>query len=260
MYVRFALIALVLLGGVFPIAVLAQSAADKSKLAYNEGLTLVRQQKYQEALAKFDESIQLDPQNYRSLYMKGLTLARLNRVQEAIEAYRRTAELAQRAKDARVEYLAHEQIGKIYTQQGKFDEALAAYDRALAIAPAANRAELLLAKGTVLIQQQNYEKAIPLLEEAVQSLKAADKGDAYWYLARAYNASGAFPKALEAAQKAVELIPGGPAQKAKAYFEMGQAYRGLGRYNEARDAFQKAAVGPYRQAALYELELLKNMN
>ena len=58
----------------------------------------------------------------------------------------------------------------------------------------------------------------------------------------------------------MELIPGGPAQKAKAYFEMGQAYRGLGRYNEARDAFQKAAVGPYRQAALYELELLKNMN
>ncbi|KAM3145590.1 hypothetical protein pb186bvf_002364 [Paramecium bursaria] len=58
------------------------------QLAYlNKGIILDMQKKYEEALQQFDKVLELEPNNYESLYRKGLTFNHLNQYEQALMFY-----------------------------------------------------------------------------------------------------------------------------------------------------------------------------
>jgi tetratricopeptide (TPR) repeat protein len=99
--------------------------------------------------------------------------------------------------------------------------------------PSVPRATALNEQGMQLMQQKNYEAAIPKFEEAAQlnqgdPLFANNAGFAYYKLER-------YEDSLYWFNKAIEIDP----NRAMAFLNLGDACAKLGRNAEAREAYQK---------------------
>jgi len=79
---------------------------------YDQGMALLRQESYEEALKGFEKAAALEPKNFLAHYYTGLCLFRLRRYQEALEAYQQALKL--NPKDA----ITHYEIGKLYLALG----------------------------------------------------------------------------------------------------------------------------------------------
>ena len=93
------------------------------------GTTLVKCDRYEEALSPLLEAIRLTPSCAETINTLGFALMGLGRLNEAIGCYQRALEV-----DSRY-YWAHNNLGTVYRDQGRIDRAIECYDRALAIAP-----------------------------------------------------------------------------------------------------------------------------
>ena len=68
---------------------------EYSKTWYNKGIALLRLERYEEAIACFDEAIRLDPEYLLALYAKGNLLRKLGRDEEAEQCLAKARELQQ---------------------------------------------------------------------------------------------------------------------------------------------------------------------
>jgi tetratricopeptide (TPR) repeat protein len=116
--------------------------------------------------------------------------------------------------------------------QGRADEALAAYDQALALD--ATLTSAWCGKGEVLLRTERWEDAAAAFEEALQ-LDAELAGAWYGYgLAMAQQEE--LDEALEAQERAVALDP----QLAPAWSALGAAQTKLGKPENALDAYERS--------------------
>lgn len=98
--------------------------------SYNEqGNTFYQAERYEEALAAYEQTIQLAPQIAHYHYSKGLALHNLNRYQEALTAYEHAIQIA---PDYAAVYGGR---GSTYAVLKQYQEALQSFDRALALDP-----------------------------------------------------------------------------------------------------------------------------
>jgi tetratricopeptide (TPR) repeat protein len=116
--------------------------------------------------------------------------------------------------------------------QGRSDEALAAYDHALALDPKLTAA--WCAKGNILLRIERYEDAAAAFDEALQLGSG---------LAAAWHGQGLALAQLEqpreardAQERAVALDP----ELAPAWSALGAALAKLGKHDEALDAYERA--------------------
>lgn len=128
--------------------------------------------------------------------------------------------------------LAHSDLGRAYDQRNRLDEALAQYDRAIAIdpkwvQPRYNRASLLHRMGRVKDSIAEYEEVIRLNS----SFWAAHQN-----LAAIYREKGLNEKAEAEYKAAIDSSPEDPLPA----FSLGTFYRDLGRLDEARQALALA--------------------
>ena len=178
------------------------------------------------------------------------------RYDEAEQQYQLAAQIA--PDDAR----AFAGLGNVYVDQGKFAQAVDAYQKAIKVKSDYNGAYLPLAFS--LARLNRYPEAIEVYKE---TLKRDPGPEVYNNLSFAYNHSGQFQEAVDASLEAIKLLGDtGEAYKSGfqerneirsyAYKNLGNAYNGLKRYDEAATALKKSSeIEPTNAAAHFNLGL-----
>ena len=126
---------------------------------FGRAVSLMKRGRLSEALAAYDEVLELAPQNIPSLNNRGIVLDSLGRHAEALASYQ--AALSVDPDDAPTLNNQGEALQKLM----RADDALASYDAAIARAP--DFAEVHGNRGHLLIQMGRTEEAIEALERAI---------------------------------------------------------------------------------------------
>ena len=66
---------------------------DQHKSLYKQSLSLIKDERYEEALKILDKAIALNPDYADAWYSKGLTLLKLGREEEALKVYHKVIKL-----------------------------------------------------------------------------------------------------------------------------------------------------------------------
>jgi len=207
----------------------------RNSLAHSSlGVALAAQGRLHEALAEYQEALEIDPGSVAAYYNLGVALAFQNRFDEAIPIYQKVLKsqphfatahfslgsaLARRGRldEALAHYqlaleaspdfaLAHDGAGSVLATQGRFDEALAHFHRALELQPNFAMAHNNLAG--VLAHQGRFDEALTQYQQALEIqpnlVLAHDK------LGDLLAIRGRFPEALVHYRTALEIQPGDP--------------------------------------------------
>lgn len=188
-------------------------------------------------------------------YLKGTAYLRLKKPEDARRAF---ADLLASASPAQ----GHLLMGRAYSDNAQFDEAIVELKQALDLNPASAAARFELAKaqiglrdnenaeqnlreilksqpshveaayylGGLLVLLAREDEALPYLERARRARPDAWGG--YYYLGRAYLQKGMAPRALPLLERASAINP----DEAAVWFQLARAYQSLGRRQEAAAA------------------------
>jgi len=171
-------------------------AADHHR-RLQEGLGLVAEEKFDEAVEKFRAAVKKEPGFRRALLALGFALLEMGRNEEARPPLIEAIEL-----DSRVP-LAHIKLGMTFLNDGRAAEAAPHFARALGIDRDSARAHHNL--GLALLQQGKLEPALREVHEAAR-LEPADPNirvNLGWILQQAGNRDGAIAEY----RKAIEIDP-----------------------------------------------------
>ncbi|MDH4267145.1 MAG: tetratricopeptide repeat protein, partial [Deltaproteobacteria bacterium] len=80
---------------------------------------------HEKAIHAFDEGLKIDPSNPKINNNRGLALSKLERYQEAVAAFKKGGDEAS----------AYYNLGCIYMMQGKYEESIEAFQKAIDIKP-----------------------------------------------------------------------------------------------------------------------------
>jgi tetratricopeptide (TPR) repeat protein len=197
------------------------------------GYTAYDARRYEEALAAYEQAIQLDPGDAERYTEKGAALYALRRYGEALAAYERSLELDPN------DHTAHYKKGLILRELGRDKEALAAYEEGIRVYPGLSW--LHHARGDVLREMQRFDEALAAYEQAIKLEEGGkpDPDDAALY----YNNKGCVlldlkrpDEALAAYNEAIRLKP----DYGVAWRNTGDVLYELERAEEAVDAYKKA--------------------
>jgi len=185
-----------------------------------EGMSLIKENKLDDALDEFDKALKAKPEFALSYYGKGLV-------------YKEKGDL-----DAMMVNMDEAiKLGDKYSSMKKYGD------------KAKNAASVtLLATATEEINKEHGEEAARLINESFKYEKGT--ADTYYYLTVAYVKSKQFEEAVTAAKKALELKTG---DKSNIYFSLGQALEGKGDVSGACDAYKNVTTGPNVEAAKYQI-------
>ena len=204
-----AVIVLLLLSGCVTNPILGPSAEG----AFKAGLALYEQGLYEDAIEKFEQALDIDPEHALSYLYLGRSLFHLGRWLEAV-SYLRGAYLrvpADRQKELAGELLDSMLNGALeLLQKGNFVNAIALLKEALRLEPDSSRAkedlgEVLLAFGHQLLSEGRFNDAVDAYSQSLDVVPGNIQS--YIGLARAWFEKGDFSKALKTVRKALQVSP-----------------------------------------------------
>jgi CHAT domain-containing protein/Flp pilus assembly protein TadD len=172
----------------------------------------------------------------------------LGDLEGAIGEYRGALALSRRLGDRAVESVTSNDLGLALQLRGRYDEAAALFDRALALWQPGddpgkrantllNRGHLHLALGESDQARERFSEALGIFRQAKDRNGEAIALDALGLLAQHMKRPG---EALEPLQHALALRPPGSRGRAATLTVLGVTYRQLGRREDARRAYQEA--------------------
>ena len=151
---------------------------------YNQGVILENQDHFQQAIEKYRQAIEIDPDYWGALQNLGLLLRQQGEADEALEVIRRAVALRPEYVDSLLplgdllrsngyleealetfqqvaanssEAAAHLGIGQVYERLGSDDEAATAFEQAIALEPDLARPHILL--GHLMIRNRDVQRA-----------------------------------------------------------------------------------------------------
>lgn len=239
----------------------------------NHASVLIGLNRREDALARLDAALTINPAHLRSLLARAGVLADLGRYTEAVSAYDRLLDVAPTLVDAlcrraavlrvlqrhmeamascdralsvdRRSFDALRLRGHILRDLGHLEQALDSYGRALVLVP--NNAETLLMQGLTLADLGRLQPALASLGEALAS--QPDFVDALYNSAVMLERLGRFDEALARCDRALKLDAG----HAGALANRGSALYGLARYPDALASYDASL-----QVAPDSIEVLCN--
>jgi Flp pilus assembly protein TadD len=129
-------------------------------------------------------------------------------------------------------WMAHNNLGNVLVNQGKDDEAIEHFRKALRIKPDDERAHTNL--GSVLARQGKVEEAVAHYDKALQI--KPNLAETYYALGIALEGQGRVDEAVSHFSEAVRIKP----DYAEAHSNLGVLLTGQGRFREATSHFSKA--------------------
>jgi len=119
--------------------------------------------------------------------------------------YDRAVELYQSSLDLHPTAEAHTFLGWTYHFQGKLEDAISECKRAIEIDPDFGNPYNDI--GAYLIEQGNFDQAIPWLQQAIDSKRYEPRHFPHYNLGRAYLGKEMYSQAMRCFQEAIELEP-----------------------------------------------------
>jgi tetratricopeptide (TPR) repeat protein len=193
---------------------------------FEQGNCMYQLKRYEEAIASFDQAIELQPDHATAWYNRGIALKTLGQLEQAIASYDKAIEL--QPDDA----TAWNNRGIALYFLGQLEQAIASYDKAIELKP--DEAFAWNNRGTALYFLGHLEQAIASFDKAIE-LKVDDhytwyfRGIALYFL-------GQLEQAIASYDKAIELQP----DEAFAWNNRGNALKKLGHLEQAIASFDKA--------------------
>jgi tetratricopeptide (TPR) repeat protein len=209
-----------------------EAAAARAELLYSLGGLYWAKRDFEQALEYIRQALELARQTDNERLVTwahnglGNVYDELGRYEEAIAEYQRAIELD--PKDA----YPHNGLGNVYYELGRYDEALAEYERAIELDP--KYAYPHNGLGSVYYELGRYDDAIAEYERAIE-LNPTD-GGFYYNLGNANVSLERHEEAIQTYLKAIELKP----DYLPAYLALGRTYRQLDRYEELARHSQRA--------------------
>ncbi|REL38143.1 tetratricopeptide repeat protein [Rhodohalobacter sp. SW132] len=205
--------------------VVQQSTRALPQLHYLKSTIQFRNEDLDDAMASLDEALELNPNYATAYYQRAIVYKKQNPedIDQTLAYYDRAIELAEQTGD----------------------------DRTLGNARS-SAAEELIYRAVNLKDESRYSRAIELLEKVDNY--DSDNPNAHYRLAEISNTRGNFERAIEHANRALDLETGGVTDRAKIYFELGTAYKGLNQQSNACSAFENANYGDFSEPASHELQ------
>ncbi len=249
----------------------ADTPANKAKLAFKAAAEAVQSQNYEEARDQFLESEKLarsadltslaDKAHNNAIkiqYQLGQAQLQQGNIEAAIAAYERGIEFAP-------DY-ANNYFMKAYAlkQQGNPDEAITWYQKAIDVAQSQNNAAIVnkannniagiwLSRAGTAFDEENYEEGLQHMDQASEFIDM--DASMYYQYARGQNGLRNYEQALEYADQGLEIVNRNNKQDlSNLYFQKGLAHKNLGQSEQACEAMQQVTAGPYRQNAQYEMK------
>ena len=173
------------------------ATAGNFRIHDNLGSALIRQRKYEEAIAHYTESLRIKPGNPGARYGLGNALIHQRKYEEAIAHY--TESLRIKPGDA----VAHHGLGVALGRLERFEEAIDHFTQALRINPQDVGSHFN--KGNILARQGKYHEAIAHFTEAVRI--KPDYAEALFSRGMAYLLMKDQASALEEYRKLMTIKP-----------------------------------------------------
>ncbi|TSE20201.1 UDP-glucose:protein N-beta-glucosyltransferase [Tepidimonas alkaliphilus] len=193
-----------------PLSSAPQSYVQQGQLAHVRGDLAQAERLYRQALAQ-------DRRHGPALHMLGVLAAQQGQHAAAVELLRQAARVLPQ------DFAVHNNLGNAQHKLGRFADALRSLERALALAPASHRAQVLNNLGNALQGLGRYAEAIQRYQEALEL--APQHAECMANLAKALLQSHRAAEALQWAERAAALAPDRPAPhiaKGWALFNLGQ--------------------------------------
>jgi tetratricopeptide (TPR) repeat protein len=187
-----------------------------SRAAFETGLMLFNQGKYNDAIPHFVKATELDAEFAQAYLYLGRSYLNMQRWFEALAPLRTAWRLSPGdTQKEMVPILLDALLGAAGARlsQGQFQESVSLFKEALRLAPDADQVKqpllgALLAYGGHLLAQGNPSEAVSAYTEATQLAPQSVEG--YLGLARAFFQTGEVLRALTAAGNALRLAPTNP--------------------------------------------------
>ncbi len=203
----------------------------------DEAKAKMEQGDYEGAFTDLQAIVEADPDNAEAQLQLGMAALRSGHEDVAQAAFQRVLEL-----DPTQAAAAHHNLGVLYYQQGRIEEAIAQFQEALAEEDDAGTHYQLGA--AYLVQALPENPAVPVDEEKVQQAISEferalamdpERVEAMVGLGNAYLLEMRTDEAIEQLEKAVELDP----QMPEALFALGRAYAQAGQVEDAKTMLQR---------------------
>lgn len=224
------------------------------------GIVLAKQEKLDDAIEEYNQSLQINPYDPRTHCKLGFVLAKQGKTGKAIERFQE----ALRINPAQLE--ARFRLGTCLFEEGKLEEAIEHYYKALRINPAYveiynNLGNAYLKKGLIKEAIDEYKKALKInpdcaeahnnlglvcvqkdrLDEAISQFKQAlninpNLATGHYNLGLIYDKKGMLDEAISEFKKALDLKP----HYAEAHYNIGLAYYKKGGLDEAISEYKQA--------------------
>jgi tetratricopeptide (TPR) repeat protein len=200
------------------------------------GALYEHEQKWAKAIEAYGQASALAPHSPLYRYKVGAIHKQLDQYEEAAEQLEAAVELQSEAGIAESASLARDgaygQLGEVYEIQERYDEALQAYEQALAIAPdnVAHHARM----GALCRELGHLDKALLHIEQMIELEPECPVS--YYELGKTYETREEFNDALNAYLEAAERDP----EVAEYHYCAGVVYKKLKRYPEAATKLRKA--------------------
>ncbi|NJL41514.1 MAG: CHAT domain-containing protein [Leptolyngbyaceae cyanobacterium SM1_4_3] len=133
--------------------------SDKHKTLYAKGYVLCHLRRYKEAIAIFNQALMIKPCEWETLYIKGNALFELGQYEEAISEYEKILAIKSDSHEA-----FYSKGNALYALEQR-EKAIAAYNQALEIKP--DRQDALTNKSNVLSDLGQYKEAIDTCNQAL---------------------------------------------------------------------------------------------
>jgi thiazole synthase ThiGH ThiG subunit/tetratricopeptide (TPR) repeat protein len=212
---------------------------------YEKGLMLFNHERYEEAIAAFEEAINLKPKVAIAWISRGVALERLQLHNEALASHEQAIQLEPD------NFLAWYNKGVQLQELGRYQEAIVAHEHALKLQP--NDIDTLYNLGVELEKVANYSQALDaydrvLHQDATDSYTLNRRGVVLFALGRNQEAIDAFDRAIQHQPKLTE-----------AWTNRGLTLSALGKYPEAVTSFAQAlSLNPSDRIALENQRLAQS--
>ncbi len=194
-------------------------------------------QDYSQAQVYSSIAVSLRPDSALARNNLGLAVDGQGKQEEAIACYKKAIEFDPKYAPA------HNNLGLVHFAQKKLDEAAANFHKAIELTP--NDSKSLSNLGIVYTRQKRFDEAIATYQKAI-ALNPKDT-IARHNLGLAYHKSNKPDEALACFRKVVEIDP----KFAAAHCDTGTILRERGRLDEAAACFQKAIAADPKSALAY---------
>ena len=177
------------------------------------------------ARAAYEQVLLKHPKNYDALYLLGVVATQTKNPALA-------AELISKAIEINPNPDAFYNLGTVFQELKRLDDALASYDKAIALEP--NFADAFCNRSTVLQELKRLEDALASFDRAI-SLKP-DSAEAFYNRGTILQELNRLDDALASYDKAIALDP----DSAKAFNNRGNVLQELKRLDDALTSYEKA--------------------